>query len=85
MPILGLTQNQLLPGSWHWVIQLVHLLVGLGAMGQGEGLARRIKAARTLIAVQSLVVSERDRGLVLRGRFGTRTGGTGPFVLCCLF
>jgi hypothetical protein len=48
VPILGLTQNQLLPGSWHWVIQVIHLLVGIGALGQGEGLARRIKGAQAL-------------------------------------
>jgi hypothetical protein len=40
---LGLTQTRLLPGSAHWVIQVLHLLVGLGAIGQGESLARRIK------------------------------------------
>ena len=44
-----MTQTQLLPGSWHWVIQVLHLLLGLGAMGQGEGLAARIKRARTLV------------------------------------
>ena len=43
VPILGLAQEQLLPGSAHWLIQLLHLLVGLGAIGQAEGLARRIK------------------------------------------
>ncbi len=44
VPALGLTQDQLLPGSAHWVIQVLHLLVGLGAIGQAEGLAARIKA-----------------------------------------
>jgi hypothetical protein len=39
--VLGLTQNQILPGSSHWVIQVLHLLVGLGAIGLGEGLAAR--------------------------------------------
>jgi hypothetical protein len=39
---LGLTQRQLVPGPAHWVIQVVHLLVGLGAIAQGETLARRI-------------------------------------------
>ena len=42
MPALGLTQERLLPGSAHWVIQIVHLLVGLGAIGQAENLARQI-------------------------------------------
>jgi hypothetical protein len=41
--ILGLTQEPLLPGSAHWVIQVLHLLLGLGAIGQSENLARRIK------------------------------------------
>jgi hypothetical protein len=45
--VLGLTQTQLLPGDFHWVIQVLHLLVGLGAIGQAEGLAARIKNLRT--------------------------------------
>ena len=43
VPILGLTQQRLLPGEAHWVIQVLHLLVGLSAIGQAEGLAARIK------------------------------------------
>ena len=42
-PILGLTQANLVGGSWHWVIQVVHLLVGLAAIGTGEGIAQRMK------------------------------------------
>ncbi len=41
--ILGLTQDRLLPGPAHWLIQVLHLLVGLGAIGQGEGLAARFR------------------------------------------
>jgi hypothetical protein len=40
--LLGLTQQQLLPGPNHWIIRALHLLVGLGAMGQANGLVRRI-------------------------------------------
>ena len=47
---LGMAQNQILPGSAHWVIQVVHLLVGLAAIGIAEGLAAGIKQARTLVA-----------------------------------
>jgi hypothetical protein len=43
VPILGLTQTQLLPGSGHWLIQVLHLLVVLGAIGQAENLARTTK------------------------------------------
>ena len=42
-PILGLTQQGLLTGDWHWTVQVLHLLIGLGAIGQGENLARHMK------------------------------------------
>ncbi len=41
--LLGMTQAQLLPGPQHWIIRGLHLLVGLGAMGQARGLVRRIE------------------------------------------
>jgi hypothetical protein len=44
---LGMTQDRLLAGDTHWVIQVLHLLVGLGAIGLAEGLAARIKQAGT--------------------------------------
>lgn len=40
MPVLGLTQTRLLPGSAHVLIEVLHLLVGLVAVGLVEGLAR---------------------------------------------
>jgi hypothetical protein len=46
-PILGLTQQGLLTGDWHWTIQVLHLLIGLGAIGQGENLALRMKEVAT--------------------------------------
>jgi hypothetical protein len=45
---LGMTQTQILPGSAHWVIEVVHLLVGLAAIGMAEGLAAGIKQARSI-------------------------------------
>jgi len=47
VPILGLSQFQLLPGSMHWIIQVLHLLVGLGAIGLADSLARRIKRGQS--------------------------------------
>lgn len=44
MPALGIKQMQLLPGDLHWLIRLLHLLVGVAAIGLGQMLARRIKA-----------------------------------------
>src|SRR5262249_54311970 len=42
-PLLGVTQDGLLPGPAHWVIQAAHLLVGIGAIGLAESLARQVK------------------------------------------
>ncbi len=47
--ILGLAQGQLLVNASHWIIQVLHLLVGIGAMGLAENLARRIKQSRPMI------------------------------------
>jgi hypothetical protein len=44
VPILGINQARLLPGDFHWIIKVVHLLVGLIAIGLGEEIARRILA-----------------------------------------
>ena len=44
----GLTQDQMLTGDAHWVIRVLHLLIGLGAIGQSEGLAVRIRQAEAL-------------------------------------
>jgi hypothetical protein len=38
---LGMTQATLLPGDLHWLIKVVHLLIGLGAVGMAESLAVR--------------------------------------------
>jgi hypothetical protein len=43
VPILGLNQDRLLVGEAHWVIEVLHLLVGVGAVGLAEQLATRIK------------------------------------------
>jgi len=44
---LGLAQTQLLTGSSHWVIQVLHLLVGIAAIGLAEALGARIKGRLT--------------------------------------
>ena len=50
VPIVGLTQRELLPGSAHWLIQVLHLLLGLGLLGVAENLASRAKAALAPVA-----------------------------------
>ena len=41
----GLTHGQLLPGSPHWVVQVLHLVVGVATVGLGEWLGARVKQA----------------------------------------
>ena len=53
---LGMMQLRLLPGSRHWIVQVVHLLVGVGvawacSIGILGGLLPAIRAARMPIAV----------------------------------
>src|SRR5438067_12391264 len=44
---LGQAQDSLLPDpSMHWIVQLLHLIVGMGAIGLGEAIGGR--ATRTL-------------------------------------
>lgn len=45
VPVLGLNQARLLPGDLHWIIKVVHLVVGLIAIGLGEEIAKRILAS----------------------------------------
>lgn len=44
--VFSLAQEQLLPDQGHWIIQVVHLLVGLSLIGLGERLARQIMDAQ---------------------------------------
>lgn len=42
---LGMTQTRLLPGDYHWLVRVLHLVLGMGAMGFAESVAKRIAAA----------------------------------------
>jgi hypothetical protein len=44
---LGITQDSLAPGAAHWTIQVLHLLVGFGAIGLNERLNRLTQARLT--------------------------------------
>ena len=43
LPVVGLGQLNWLLNSSHWIIQVIHLLLGLGAIGIGEAIAGRYK------------------------------------------
>jgi len=44
--LLGITQPGLLPGDAHWVIRVLHLLVGLAAVAMAEVLAAGVRRRR---------------------------------------
>jgi hypothetical protein len=41
--VVGLYQKQWLTGSQHWIIEVIHLLLGLTGIGLGEMIAARTK------------------------------------------
>jgi hypothetical protein len=41
---LGITQRSVLPGPAHWVVEVLHLVVGFAAMALAAQLAARIRA-----------------------------------------
>jgi hypothetical protein len=53
--VFGMTQDGILPGDLHWIIKVLHLLVGLAAVGLAESLARRIRfPARATMATRPI-------------------------------
>ena len=46
LPFIGIAQLRVLPGANHWFIQVLHLILGLGAVGLGEVLGARAARAR---------------------------------------
>jgi hypothetical protein len=48
---IGLRQTSLLVGQFHWVIQVIHLLLGFSAMGVGQASIGRYRKAAASIAI----------------------------------
>ncbi|HEY7094193.1 MAG TPA: hypothetical protein VH393_13505 [Ktedonobacterales bacterium] len=49
--IVGVTQQGLLPDrNFHWIIQVIHVLLGLTVIGMGESLAGAIRRAPPALA-----------------------------------
>lgn len=44
LPVFGVTQTRILPGSAHWVVRVLHLIVGLGALRLAEVVATGVSA-----------------------------------------
>jgi hypothetical protein len=41
LPLFGLTQDSILVGGAHWLVQIIHLLLGIGAIAVAEILVAR--------------------------------------------
>ena len=50
--VVGMTQSSLLVGPFHWVIQVVHLLLGILAVGVGQIAAARGRKSSALREAQ---------------------------------
>jgi len=48
MVVFGAMHTRLMPGSAHWVIQVLHLLVGIVALGLGDRLGMQLSRAAYL-------------------------------------
>lgn len=46
--VVGMTQSSLLVGPFHWVIQVVHLLLGILAVGIGQTTAARWRSSSAI-------------------------------------
>lgn len=55
--LFGLNQATLLPGALHWIVQIIHLLLGISAVALGIPIEHRYKAARATLAAAAVVVS----------------------------
>jgi hypothetical protein len=44
--VFGMVQTSLLPGSSHWIIQILHLLIGMAAVASGETIGGRVRRVR---------------------------------------
>lgn len=51
VPALGSMQGRLVPGPQHWIIEILHLLLGLGAIALSEIIAGRAAPTRPLTSV----------------------------------
>ena len=45
--VLGLAQEELVTGSWHWTIQVSHVVISMGAIWWGRRLVGAIRRARS--------------------------------------
>jgi uncharacterized membrane protein YczE len=43
LPVFGIAQLKIMPGPNHWIPRVLHLILGLGAIGLGESLSKKVR------------------------------------------
>jgi hypothetical protein len=43
LPAWGMAQHSILPGAYHWIAEVLHLLLGAGAIGAAEIMAVQVR------------------------------------------
>ncbi|GHO50630.1 nitroreductase/quinone reductase family protein [Ktedonospora formicarum] len=80
VPAFGITQTLILPGSLHWLVQIVHLLLGIGAMMLILRIERRYRAFKQQERRETLVQTQGNPYSPLVARLA-RLGTAGHVVL----
>ncbi len=80
VPAFGITQTLILPGSLHWLVQIVHLLLGIGAMLLILRIERRYRASKQQERGETLVQPQGKPYTPLVARLA-RVGTAGHVVL----
>ena len=80
VPAFGITQTLILPGSLHWLVQIVHLLLGIGAMMLILRIEKRYRAFKQQERRETLVQPQGKPYSPLVARLA-RLGTTGHVVL----
>jgi hypothetical protein len=74
LPVFGVTHIGLFPGEWHWVVRLVHLLLGIGALYLAERLAEHVlrRGARETARSDLIASPTRPRAIRVTHWTGSR-------------
>jgi hypothetical protein len=67
LPVFGVMHGGILPGRWHWVVRLLHLALGIGALGFAQRLADRVLRPSTTGASPTVRGATDDRRVAASG------------------
>ena len=74
MPALGILQLRLLPGQYHWLIEALHLAIGVGAVELGQVVVRRAMTPNASRAARHMRCAVPDSGVAVPASAATFNG-----------